>query len=260
MKFVERDGVKLAYRETGDPHSPLRFLMVHGMTGDHTTWKFQAHFWHDQAHVIAVDLRGRGYSDKPVEDYTLDLMRDDLIFIMESLDFKPVVLMGHSYGGSVCLTLAAKRPDLLRALVIADSYLFPERTPAWEAESRQLIEGLGSPDCEQILREFYTPLVGERSEAWMAVFMRKQMQSHPPMLVSSFSELWQVDMTPFAEALNMPTLYITSMRKTSGLRFQQLCPLVEMREIPEASHLLHLDSPDKFNEFTRQFLAEKGIS
>lgn len=257
MKFVERNGVKLAYREIEEAANPdNRMVFVHGMTGDHTSWKFQATHWRQQARIFSVDLRGRGYSDKPEMAYTLDLITEDLIFLIEQLELAPVVLVGHSYGGFGSLELAVRRPDLLKALVLADSYLLPERDAKWVAESQELVEGLYSENFAQVLEEFYRPLVGARSSQWLEMFMKKQLQTPLHVIASSFNELWKVDMTETAKKLELPTLYVGSCRIESGRKLKQLAPHIRLEEIPEASHLLHLDQPEKFNQYVDDFLAK----
>jgi pimeloyl-ACP methyl ester carboxylesterase len=119
MKFVTRDGVRLAYVEAGAGGRP--FLLVHGMQCDHTHMLPMMTHLARRHRVVAVDLRGHGQSDKPVSAYSNPEFNDDLIFLCRELGLVRPIAVGHSFGGSNLLHLAANRPDFLGGLVALDS-------------------------------------------------------------------------------------------------------------------------------------------
>jgi pimeloyl-ACP methyl ester carboxylesterase len=73
-----------------------------------------------QASVIAYDRAGLGASDPDAQPRTLDRLTDDLEDLLEALALPPAVLVGHSYGGLIVRHLAARRPDLVRAVALVD--------------------------------------------------------------------------------------------------------------------------------------------
>jgi pimeloyl-ACP methyl ester carboxylesterase len=84
MRVIQRDGTGLAYAESGggDP----TFVFVHGWTCNHTHFAPQvAHFAKDHR-VVAVDLRGHGASDTPVQRYTVQGFADDVVWICKQAD------------------------------------------------------------------------------------------------------------------------------------------------------------------------------
>lgn len=72
------------------------------------------------ARCLAVDLRGCGLSDKPTarDSYTLDAYVADLDALIDTVESRRVVLMGHSMGGGIALAYALSRPDRVRGLVL----------------------------------------------------------------------------------------------------------------------------------------------
>lgn len=70
--------------------------------------------------VVAVDLRGHGASDWPGL-YSLELMRDDVVGVLDGLGLSGVTLLGHSLGGAVAYLVASVRPGLVRRLVVEDA-------------------------------------------------------------------------------------------------------------------------------------------
>ncbi len=121
-------GVRLAYRESGDPAAaPL--VLLHGLGEDSTGWDEVAAAFAGRFRVLAVDLRGHGGSDWP-GIYSLALMRDDVLGLLDALKLGPVTLMGHSLGGVVAFAVAQARPDRVARLIAEDvSPPFPRDRP-----------------------------------------------------------------------------------------------------------------------------------
>lgn len=72
--------------------------------------------------VLRYDGRGQGQSPKPPVDYRLDLLLDDLVRLLDQLDYPPTAVVGISNGGCVAMALAAMHPNRVHALVAADCY------------------------------------------------------------------------------------------------------------------------------------------
>ena len=119
MNYVTRDGVRLAYVEAGEGDPPI--LLVHGMQCDHTHMLPLLEHFSGRHRVVAVDLRGHGQSDKPHSAYSNNEFNDDLVFLCRELGLVRPIAIGHSFGGSNLLHLAANRPDFLSGLVLLDS-------------------------------------------------------------------------------------------------------------------------------------------
>jgi pimeloyl-ACP methyl ester carboxylesterase len=71
--------------------------------------------------VVAVDLRGRGLSDKPATGYTMEDHARDIIGLLDHLELAQVVMGGHSFGGLLTLYLAANYPDRISKAVVIDA-------------------------------------------------------------------------------------------------------------------------------------------
>jgi pimeloyl-ACP methyl ester carboxylesterase len=117
------DGFRLAYDRTGQgPPSPA-VLLLHGWPGDRTDYRHVAPLLATAAEVVVPDLRGFGESDKhpaePASQYTAAAQARNLVALIEELGLTRPVLAGYDIGSRVAQAIAATRPDLVRALVIA---------------------------------------------------------------------------------------------------------------------------------------------
>src|SRR5258706_12744028 len=105
MQLIEKDGVALAYEDISAGLPPM--LLVHGWGGDHASLDAQAEFFANSHRVVSVDLRGHGKTDRPVQDYTMAAVADDLAWLCENLRLIKPIVLGHTVGGSIVLRLSA---------------------------------------------------------------------------------------------------------------------------------------------------------
>jgi len=77
-------------------------------------------------HIYAPDFRGHGKSGRVEKKYQLeDYVLDTIAFLKDKLT-EPTILFGHSVGGAVALLIAARLPELVKAIVVGDTPLCPE--------------------------------------------------------------------------------------------------------------------------------------
>ena len=95
------------YQEFGEPNNPT-LLLIHGFTASTYVWHAVAPRFADEGfHVIAVDLLGFGYSEKPAWfEYTIEAQGRMIARFMNCLGIGTATLVGSSYGGAVSLTVA----------------------------------------------------------------------------------------------------------------------------------------------------------
>ncbi len=105
----------------GEPDRAPGVLLLHGLMGRASHWASAARWLGERHRAVALDQRGHGQSDRPPGDnYTREVYVEDAEAAIEQLDLGPVVLIGHAMGALTAWQLAAKRPDLVRGLIICD--------------------------------------------------------------------------------------------------------------------------------------------
>lgn len=121
MPYADVGGdIRLFYTDDGSGDGPP-LLLVHGWGTDSHQWS-----WHIDAltaagrRVIAVDLRGHGYSSVPETGNTPRMMAEDLNVLLDRLGIPEAIPVGHSMGGQVVSILAVEHPERVRALVALD--------------------------------------------------------------------------------------------------------------------------------------------
>ena len=111
-------GIRLAYQVSGAPGA-APMLLLHALGEQAHTWASVTARSAERYHVFALDLRGHGHSEWP-GTYSFQLMRDDVIGVIERLGLREVTLVGHSMGGGVAYLVTTARPGLVNRLIIED--------------------------------------------------------------------------------------------------------------------------------------------
>lgn len=116
---VDVGDVRLAYRTWGDSYgAPV--VLLHGLGGSSASWEKVGQALGQEWRVYALDLRGHGESDWP-DEYTVELMRDDVLGFLDELSLDRVGVVGHSMGGVVAYLLAQEHPDRVERLVLEET-------------------------------------------------------------------------------------------------------------------------------------------
>ena len=200
---LTRDGVRLAYAETGSGAPPL--LFVHAWSADRTTFAPQLEHFGRSHRAVAVDLRGHGDSDKPEEPYTAELFADDLAWLAGELGLERPVVVGHSMGGVIALVLAASHPDLVSGVVALDSPIIPSKELL--AAVPMLMEGMRSPAYREVIRQFYDAFAGfEDDPARREQLLERLTSGEQHVMASALENVFAADTEAAAAACHGPEL------------------------------------------------------
>jgi len=115
-------GTKLHYYRTGGSKSPL--VLIHGITDDGLCWTPVAEVLANDYDVIMVDVRAHGKSDAPDNGYDYKTIVAEIVELIKELKLEDLIVMGHSMGAMISLTLAGLYPDLPRAIILEDPPAF----------------------------------------------------------------------------------------------------------------------------------------
>ena len=123
MPHVDINGNPIHYQQSGEGPD---VVLLHGFTGNLAIWMFIdiVDTLASDFRVTCYDLRGHGNSGVPPRGYTSADMADDLTKLHEKLGLEPAYMVGHSLGGVVATHAAVLHPEMVRGLILSDTY-FP---------------------------------------------------------------------------------------------------------------------------------------
>jgi pimeloyl-ACP methyl ester carboxylesterase len=228
-------------------------LCIHGLTANCRFWDCLANALSPHHRVIAMDLRGRGLSDKPSTGYSIDSHCKDVLALMDDLGLERPVLMGHSLGAFISLVFAAQTPQRVDRLILVDG-----GGKLTETQMAKVFAGI-KPSLDRLGKIFHSfeDYISQMKQApylqpWNS-FMEKYFQYeveeveggvrsrvHPKHIEEEAQNLGKVDSTQFYQKVVSPTLIL---RATKGMLAKDDFVLPEdvadrmVREMPRAKRV-----------------------
>lgn len=217
-EYVKTNGIKLHYLDYGGEGPTL--VLAHGLTANaHSFEGLVEAGLADYLRVIAVDLRGRGLSDKPASGYALEDHACDMLGLLDALGLQDVIFGGHSYGGALAYVMAAEYPERVTRCIAIDAPA--ETDPAILDQIQPVLDRL-----EVVFPSLDVYLENVRSMPWFAgkwnaqleSFYRTDVQelpdgsvrsrSHPAAIRQAVEGLMAVDLAALVASITIPTLLI----------------------------------------------------
>lgn len=120
--YKSTDGLHLYAKSYGPENAPLTVLCMHGLTRNHKDFEPMIAALGETCRFIAVDVRGRGRSDRTVETetYTPMVYAKDMLCLLDHLGLQRVALIGTSMGGLMAMLMAKSSPDRFCGIVLND--------------------------------------------------------------------------------------------------------------------------------------------
>lgn len=277
------NGITLHYVTQGE--GPL-MLMLHGFPEFWYSWRHQIPEFAQDYKVVAVDMRGYNDSDKPqdLSAYSIQELIKDIEGIITGLGYESCILVGHDWGGAIAWYFAYSYPRLVEKLIVLN---IPH--PA------KFAEGLRS-NPQQILKSSYTfffqlPVVPEllfEFNDYQAIEMAFQTQAvnknaFSPADITAYKNaaakrgaltamlnyyrktMWELVFDKEWNVLEVPTLIIwgendTALGKELTYGTESYVRNIQIHYIPNCSHWVQQEQPERVNQYMREFLSESPDS
>ena len=261
---MTRNGVQLACRVFGGAGPPV--LLRHGLAGLADEWAQTASWLTARCRVVALDARGHGRSERFPADVSRDAVVADAAFMVEQLGLQPVVLVGQSVGGLTALSLAARRPELVRGLVLVDAIPsggegVEEAVSATAGALRGWPASFGSrSDAYAFFAERFG--AGLAAEAWTSGLERVDNGWQPrfdvEVMAQTLREAVSVPSWEEWEGITCPTLLVPAgdgmVEPETARQMTERLATAQLVEIADAAHDVHLDRPDEWRDALTGFL------
>ena len=118
MTTVSGHGVKIRVAQWEGKNAPV--FSIHGITANCRCWDVMASKLAPEHRVMAMDLRGRGLSEKPQSGYAVEHHVKDILSVMDHLDLEKTALMGHSLGAFIAAVFGALHPKRVERMILVD--------------------------------------------------------------------------------------------------------------------------------------------
>ena len=137
MPIITANGIKINYKVEGSGE-PL--VMIMGFSSPRSGWASQIPFFKKHFKVVTFDNRGVGKSDKPEGPYSIRMLADDTVKLMDFLEIKKARILGASMGGMIAQELAINYPERVSKLVLACTFAGKNDAGGDTAEQAELLK------------------------------------------------------------------------------------------------------------------------
>jgi len=260
---INVNGINIHYHQAGDPQKPA-VVLLHGMSDSGLCWSHIAHALEDDYTLIMPDARGHGHTDKGDAGLDQESMATDVAGLIQALHLDQPYLMGHSMGGMTALVVAARYPELVRAILLEDPPLMdrpptmengqrpPAQMPPWLARVKQMTRDemlahirAESPQWDE---EEYVPWADSKIDVDPTIF--EQWRSFP-----SWREL--------AAKVRCPVLLLTGdtalhsiVTPQSAVDALHFWPEGQLVQVAGAGHNIRRDKYPEFIRAVKAFLQQ----
>lgn len=257
-KTLERPGVNIHYWTGGNPVGPL-VVFTHGATVDHHEWDATLPIVGNDFRVLTWDVCGHGLSRPAPLSFKEALA--DLLAILDILQVKQSIFIGHSMGGNLHQELVFHNPERVKALVFLDC--------TWNFQKLTTLESISLSVAEPLFKLYPYKTLIDQSLAVTATSKESQELLRPAMQSHKKDEIIQVLMETssclHAEPgyrINKPILMMVGDNDKTG-NIRKIMPIWAKQEpdctfvvIPNAKHAANLDNPEFFHRTLLGFLSK----
>ncbi len=257
---VEVEGLRVVcvVSQPGSPAAGLPVVALHGWGASRALMTPMTERLAALGHTVyAFDLPGFGDTPAPPAPWGVEDYAACVASALTVLDLSSVHLIGHSFGGRICLVLGADYADRVGKVVLADSAgVPPKRSPVTQARQkayralRRALEAAGARRLAERLRRWYNARYGSADFQQTSGVMRE-----------TFIRVVNQDLRPFAARLRRPVLLFWGDRDEDtplwqGRALEQIIPDAGLVVLEGAGHYSYLDRMDEFLRVTDYFLKQ----
>jgi 3-oxoadipate enol-lactonase len=243
-------------------HGPV-VVLSHALGCDLGMWDAVAGLLASRYTVLRYDHRGHGQSPSPAGPYTLELLADDAAQLMREHSDEPVHFVGLSLGGMTAQALAARHPQLLKSITIANStsHYDDVARSMWQVRVKIVQEQGVSAIAEGATQRWFTPefradMAGGGASQVAALRARLE-KTDATAYAASCEAVSNIDFRASNQRINCQTLVICGIRDeaTPPAQSQAMVDAIKGAQLEtlDAAHLSAVEQPDAFAELLIAF-------
>jgi len=257
------NGIELHVEQSGKGR-PL--VMLHGLTGNIESMRAEIDRLSRSRHVIAIDSRGHGRSDKPAA-YTLTDHVDDVLSVLNALNLSQVDLMGSSMGSYIAQGVAIREPERVNKLILITPKAHGTTSSMARLLGQHAAELQGKSEAEVQAFMFGLVFAPTTSVDVRASFMMyAQQQAAAGLMLTAEQNLAAnralegFDFRPDLARVTAETLVISGRHDAlnppeEGELITRLIPKARFEVLEHSGHVPNMEEPERFFELIESFLA-----
>ncbi len=259
VQFVQVNGVSLHHQIIGGPGNKPVIVFINSLGTDFRIWRDVIVRLAGSYPLLTYDKRGHGLSDVGEAPYSIDDHVDDLIGLLEHLKVSDAVVCGLSVGGLIAQGLYARRPDLVKALILCDTAHKIGTADMWAARIAAIDESGLDGIVDGVMERWFTPAFRESDPSFPGyrnMMLRQPVEGY----TGTCAAICDADYTAAAGDVAVPTLCVVGDQDGATppelvLSLAKLIPRARYEVIKDAGHIPCVEQPEMLTTIIEAFLA-----
>lgn len=265
MPIAQLSDVALHYEIVG---SGEPVLLVAGLGGSAGYWAPNVQGFAARHRVVLHDHRGTGGSTRSEMDYSVELLADDLLRLMDHLKIDKAHLVGHSTGGAMGIVLGAKAPERIASLVLYATWAeLDAQMEQCLSMRRRILNAMGEAEYHRATPLFlYPPTYVRDHKAELEREVAAAVAATPSRSImdARAKGIMAFDGLRYLDDIRCPTLVLVAQDDilTPPYSSELIAARIvgsELIEVPRGGHAYSRVEPEAFNNLTLDFLAAHPI-
>jgi 3-oxoadipate enol-lactonase len=258
QQIANVNGVDIAYRFDGPQDAPV-LLVANSLMANGSMWDSNIAALADRYRVLRYDKRGHGGSGLSAGPYTITLLADDAIGLLDTLGIQKAHFMGLSIGGMIGQQLGARYPERILSLSLCNTASEMPPRSLWEERFEiARTQGIAGLVDGTIKRWFTAPFI-ERAPQEIEKVRQMILGTNVEGYMACGSAVRDMAQSTMLLKIKIPTLVLSGRHDPActvdqGIVLNRLIDGSRMVIIEDAAHLSNIEQPAVFNKVVRQFI------
>ena len=260
---IKANGIHMHYDLSGKTNAPF-VVLSHSLASSLVMWDPQMEALQPHFRVLRYDTRGHGKTEAPPGKYTLDMLADDALCLLDALHLDKVHWVGLSMGGMIGQVIALEHPDRLLSLSLCDTAaIMPdENQPVWQEHidtaRNQGMQGL----LKTTMARWFTAPYRRKNPPAVQLIQRHILSTPVAGYIGCSEAIRTVNYLKQLSRIHTPTLIMVGEEDpgtpvAASKAMHNRIPNSRLVVLPSAAHLSNVEQPEAFNIALIEFLHER---
>ncbi|MDO8298248.1 3-oxoadipate enol-lactonase [Lacisediminimonas sp.] len=258
VRTIQANGIRIAYRFDGPETAPV-VMLSNSLMADMSMWEPQMAALSAHFRVLRADTRGHGQTEVTPAPYSIALLAQDAIALLDALGIAKVHFVGLSKGGMIGQYLGARHPGRIASLTLCDTASEMPTHAMWDQRLQTAREAGTAGLVDGTLQRWFTPGFAQRAPQEIGKVRTMILGTPVEGYIGCASAVRNMSQTGLLRDIHVPTHIIVG-ESDPACTVEQSRVLHEhiigstMAVLPDSAHLSNIEQPELFNRELLGFL------
>jgi 3-oxoadipate enol-lactonase len=258
--FIKANSIQMNYELSGRKKAPV-IMLSHSLGSSLVMWNPQMKALEPHFRVLRYDVRGHGKSEAPPGAYTLELLGEDAVALLEALEIDQVHWVGLSMGGMIGQSIAVNYPKRLKSLALCDTAaaIAAEAQPIWQERLDAVREKGVASQLEVTMERWFSPSFLKLNAPMLGIIRKEFLATPATGYLGCIHAIRRLNYLERFSEIKILTLIMVGEDDpgtpvAASEAMHQRISNSKLVIIPSARHLSNVEQPEVFNRNLITFL------